>query len=129
MASKSAKVEEVDDEADRRSRLKRASDVDVRELDEERNQRDNEAQSSNKRQPEQPAEEIDGDRDQKEARFGVLKVEAGARAPAESRSSLSCKFLNLMYSDDGHEYEEEHMLPILAALRKFIHHRVSPHRR
>ena len=24
-----------------------------------------------------------------------------------------------MYSDDGHEYEKEHMLPILAALRKF----------
>ena len=49
MASKSAKVEEADGEADRRRRLKRASDVDVRELDEERNQRDDEAKSSNKR--------------------------------------------------------------------------------
>ena len=109
MASKSARVEEADDEADRRQRLKRASDVDVRELDEERNQRDDEAQSSNKRQPEQPAEAIDGERDQKGARLGILKVEAGARAPADARSFLSCNLLSLMYSDDGQELSLIHI--------------------
>ena len=50
---------------------------------------------------------------------GQMPVEAGARAPADTRSSLSCNFLNLMFSVDGQDYEEEHMLPILAALREF----------
>ena len=108
---RSARVEEADEEADRRRKLKRASDVDVRELDEERKQRHDEARSSNKRQPEQPAEAIDGER-QKGARLGVLTAEAGTRVRVKARNSLNCNCLNLMYNDDGYEYEEEALLPL-----------------
>ena len=68
--SKSAKV---DDEGERRRNLKRASDVNVRDLDAERNQRDDEAQSSNKRPADSPAEGLDSER---RDRLGALLGEA-----------------------------------------------------
>ena len=56
--------------------MKRASDVDVRELDEERSQRDDAAQSSRKRDADEPVEAIDAER-RNEERLGVLMAEVG----------------------------------------------------
>ena len=52
------------------------------DLDEERNQRDDDAQSSNKRPPDAPAEEIDEER-RNEDRLGALLPKAGGRPPVE----------------------------------------------
>ena len=77
--SQRSKVDE--ENADERLARKRASDTDVRELDAERNQRDDDAQaeSSGTKRPEAPGDESDPSRQ----RLGVF-VEAGARAPAEA---------------------------------------------
>ena len=99
-------------------KLKRASDVDVRDLDAERSQRDDAAQSSNKRPAEVPVEEIDSER-REEARLGLLKAEVGGRPPAEAGSLLSLHSLNTFYADDGTDYDEESLHEVLAALTKF----------
>ena len=112
MEESESKRSTVDDESARRAR-KRASDVDVRELDAERSQRDKDAQaqsSGSKR----PAEEH-GDDGERRDRLGVL-TEAGARAPAEV---LTLNSLTRIYHDDGRLYATTDYEPVLNALRKF----------
>ena len=102
--SKRSKVD--DDNAERLAR-KRASDTDVRELDAERNQRDDDAQaeSSGTKRPEAPGDESDPSRQ----RLGVF-VEAGARAPAET---LTLGLLAKVYEGDGRSYSDIDCHPVL----------------
>ena len=103
----------MDEDVSQRLARKRASDVDVRELDAERSQRDEDAQaqsSGTKRPAEDP-----GDDSERRDRLGVL-TEVGARAPADV---LTLSSLMKFYRNDGRFYPTSDYEPVLNALKKF----------
>ena len=113
MEESESKRSKTDEDASERLARKRASDVDVRELDAERNQRDEDAQaeSSGTKRPDAPGDDSEPSWQQ----LGVL-TEVGARAPVEV---LTLGQLTRIYYEDGRIYSATDYEPVLSALRKF----------
>ena len=106
-ASKKSKVSE--------SSRKRQSETDIRDLDVERSQRDEEAQASGSGQ--KRAAEDPPDDSERGERLGVLE-EVGTRVPAESRI-LSLNLLDRIYKEDRQDCNHEDYELVLNALKGF----------